>query len=328
MFGLITLLLVINYALLGWAKKLGSSKCWWGQCALVMRAIFRICGNENQPGLQQVEKLTTPLSLPLLSDCITFSKPSALQADEVNFLYSTLYSCSTTWRRSKVCKQKEIFPSVLIRGRKGDLIAGEVASSQSLDLLFRARPKSLVSRVTWASIFSGMSPKCIYREGLRRRRARTKQTLSYNWPNSKERHFWATHGIRKYGFLPFNRYQVSLFVWRRFARTFGQNHGPSVQEVHFRLPFVAQTHLCLSSLSKKNEQRTAYQPYLIYPNKRRIWDKKSHEAQPPNKCNQNQKTFLLVTENNDTWYCLLERNNSWSRQLSNKSHRRISAALK
>ena len=31
MFGLITLTLVINYALLGWAKKLKSSKCWWGQ---------------------------------------------------------------------------------------------------------------------------------------------------------------------------------------------------------------------------------------------------------------------------------------------------------
>ena len=28
---------------------------------LVMRAIFRICGNESQPGLQIVEKLTTPL---------------------------------------------------------------------------------------------------------------------------------------------------------------------------------------------------------------------------------------------------------------------------
>ena len=26
-----------------------------------MRAIFRICGNENQPGLQGVEKLATPL---------------------------------------------------------------------------------------------------------------------------------------------------------------------------------------------------------------------------------------------------------------------------
>lgn len=34
--------------------------------------------------------------LPLLSECMTFSKPSPLQADEVNFLYSTLYSCSTT----------------------------------------------------------------------------------------------------------------------------------------------------------------------------------------------------------------------------------------
>ena len=27
----------------------------------VMRAIFRICGNESQPGLQLVEKLSTPL---------------------------------------------------------------------------------------------------------------------------------------------------------------------------------------------------------------------------------------------------------------------------
>ena len=47
-----TLPLVINYALLEWAKKLKSSKCWWGQCVLVMHAIFRICGNESQPGPQ------------------------------------------------------------------------------------------------------------------------------------------------------------------------------------------------------------------------------------------------------------------------------------
>ena len=62
MFGLITLPLVINYALMGWAKKPKSSKCWWGQCVLLMRAIFRMCGNESQPGLQLVEKLVTPLA--------------------------------------------------------------------------------------------------------------------------------------------------------------------------------------------------------------------------------------------------------------------------
>ena len=39
--------------------KLKSSKCWWGQCALVVRAIFRICGNKSQPALQLVEKLVT-----------------------------------------------------------------------------------------------------------------------------------------------------------------------------------------------------------------------------------------------------------------------------
>ena len=39
-FGLITLPLVINCALLESAKKLKSSKCWWGQCVLAMRAIF------------------------------------------------------------------------------------------------------------------------------------------------------------------------------------------------------------------------------------------------------------------------------------------------
>ena len=148
MFGLISEPLVINYALLGWAKKLESSKCWWGRCVLVLRAIFRICGNESQPGLQLVGKLATPLSLPLLSDYITFSSSSPLQADEVNFLYSTLYSCSTTWRRSKVCNQKEIFPSVLIRGRRGDLTAGEVASSQSLNLIIPHAPYAF--RVTWS----------------------------------------------------------------------------------------------------------------------------------------------------------------------------------
>ena len=48
-FGLITLPLVINYALLGWTKKLKSSKCWWGRCELVMGAKIRKCGNESQP---------------------------------------------------------------------------------------------------------------------------------------------------------------------------------------------------------------------------------------------------------------------------------------
>ena len=60
MFGLITLPLVINHALLGWAKKLKSSKCWWGQCVLVMSAIFGTCTNERQPGPQSVEKQATP----------------------------------------------------------------------------------------------------------------------------------------------------------------------------------------------------------------------------------------------------------------------------
>ena len=32
-----------------------------GKVRLVMRAIFRICGNQSQPGLQIVEKLATPL---------------------------------------------------------------------------------------------------------------------------------------------------------------------------------------------------------------------------------------------------------------------------
>ena len=34
-----------------------------GEVRLVMRAIFRICGNESQPGLQIVEKLTTSLTV-------------------------------------------------------------------------------------------------------------------------------------------------------------------------------------------------------------------------------------------------------------------------
>ena len=34
---------------------------WWGPRVLVMCAIFRIWGNESQPGLQLVKKLATPL---------------------------------------------------------------------------------------------------------------------------------------------------------------------------------------------------------------------------------------------------------------------------
>ena len=33
-----------------------------GEVRLVMRAIFRICGNESQPGLQLVEKMAMPLA--------------------------------------------------------------------------------------------------------------------------------------------------------------------------------------------------------------------------------------------------------------------------
>ena len=74
MFGLITLPLVINNAFLGWGKRLKSSKCLWGQCVLVMRAIFRICGNQSHPGLQIVEKVATPLV------AVTF-----LTSDEASF---------------------------------------------------------------------------------------------------------------------------------------------------------------------------------------------------------------------------------------------------
>ena len=84
--------------------------------------------------------------LPLISDCMTFSNSSALQADEVNFLYSTLCSCSTTWRGSKVWNQKEIFFTVLIHWRKGYLIAREVASSQSINLIIPRAPHAFVSR--------------------------------------------------------------------------------------------------------------------------------------------------------------------------------------
>lgn len=122
--------------------------------------------------LKSHEKTSHLNYLPLLWDCMTFSKPSALQADEVNFLYSTLYSCSTTWRGSKVCNQKEIFLTVLIRGRKGDLIAGEVASSQSLDLIIPRAPCAF--RVTWSVRFFFFRI-CIDREGLGRPLIGTKQ---------------------------------------------------------------------------------------------------------------------------------------------------------
>ena len=46
-----------------WNHALLRSKCRWGQCVLVMRAVFRICGNQSQPSVQLVEKLATPLEL-------------------------------------------------------------------------------------------------------------------------------------------------------------------------------------------------------------------------------------------------------------------------
>ena len=47
----------------GELKSLRAQKWWRGECVLVMRAIFRICGNESQPGLHIVEMLATPLAL-------------------------------------------------------------------------------------------------------------------------------------------------------------------------------------------------------------------------------------------------------------------------
>ena len=47
--------LLINYALLMLPKKR-----WWGQRVLFMRAIFRICGNESQPGLQIIQSWLRP----------------------------------------------------------------------------------------------------------------------------------------------------------------------------------------------------------------------------------------------------------------------------
>ena len=43
-----------------------------GKVRLVMRAIFRICGNQSQPGLQIVEKLATP--------CQVMTVPQAARA--------------------------------------------------------------------------------------------------------------------------------------------------------------------------------------------------------------------------------------------------------
>ena len=62
-------MLVINYVLSGWGKKLKTSNCWWGQCVLVVRAVFRICGNEIQQDLQLVEKLATPRVACTLKGC-------------------------------------------------------------------------------------------------------------------------------------------------------------------------------------------------------------------------------------------------------------------
>ena len=55
---------------MGWFKKLKSSKCWWGQCVLVMRAIFRIYGNKSQSRLLLVTKLATPLLSALDRDAV------------------------------------------------------------------------------------------------------------------------------------------------------------------------------------------------------------------------------------------------------------------
>ena len=73
--------------MLGWAKKLKSSKFWWGQCILVMCAIFTDVWKWSQPGLQQVEKLATPLevilSSPLTSHwkflSVSWGWPSAME---------------------------------------------------------------------------------------------------------------------------------------------------------------------------------------------------------------------------------------------------------
>ena len=59
-----------------------------GEVRLVMRAVFRICGNESQPGLQIVEKLASPLQgIPLSSnDC-----SSGCASDPHIFTYLTFF---------------------------------------------------------------------------------------------------------------------------------------------------------------------------------------------------------------------------------------------
>ena len=69
---------------MGWSKKLKSSKCWWGQCVLVMRAIFRIYGNKSQSRLLLVTKLATPLL-------------SALDRDAVGYLRLYTFCLESGW---------------------------------------------------------------------------------------------------------------------------------------------------------------------------------------------------------------------------------------
>ena len=69
--------------------------------------------------------------LPLLSDCMTFSKP--LLCRQMKLTSSTQLSICVLQNEEdlRFVTKRNFFFTVLIRGRKGDLIEGEAASSQS-----------------------------------------------------------------------------------------------------------------------------------------------------------------------------------------------------
>ena len=66
-----------------------------------MRAIFRICGNESQPGLQLVKKLATPLKMSAVLDqggqgsgTSPFPTPTARSGSISSVYYSFVTFCN------------------------------------------------------------------------------------------------------------------------------------------------------------------------------------------------------------------------------------------
>ena len=114
-------------------------------CVLVVRAIFRICGNESHPGLQLVEKLATPLylngklSAVRLTTCPLFIFSQVHLQGRAPMRDTRRHSLS--WFLSPHRARTNVFPFRIFQGGLGDFFL--VTSSCRIGRVLPPRPKTV-----------------------------------------------------------------------------------------------------------------------------------------------------------------------------------------